>query len=367
MTQALALAGILREAGHRVSAVLIGESSRRRTPQFFLEKIGASVEGFSSPNFATDAAERSIRMKRTLIDVVRHEDEYRASLSTIGRSIARFMPDLVVNFYEPMAGIFFKLRRPNVPLVCIAHQYLVHHPAYPFPERSFANQLCLKLFTDVTSMSANRRLALSFYPTTDIPSRATYVVPPLLRPEVFELAPTRSEPFLLSYILNSGYADQIMRWHEANPDTALHCFWNNPAHPESYEPHPNLTFHQLHGQKFLELMARCRGLICTAGFESVCEAMYLGKPVMMVPVEGHFEQACNALDATKAGAGIALDRFEIDAFMKYLSGGSKRAQPFRGWAESAPDLFVRHIETAARRTVIRPVITHSRQIPLPQT
>ena len=46
-----------------------------------------------------------------------------------------------------------------------------------------------------------------------------------------------------------------------------------------------LTFHKLHGEKFLRLMASSRGVACTAGFESVSEAAYLGKPLLMVPVE----------------------------------------------------------------------------------
>lgn len=52
-------------------------------------------------------------------------------------------------------------------------------------------------------------------------------------------------------------------------------------------------------------MAGCKAYASTAGFESICEAMYLGKPVLMVPA--HIEQDCNAYDAMKAGAGIISD------------------------------------------------------------
>ena len=65
-----------------------------------------------------------------------------------------------------------------------------------------------------------------------------------------------------------------------------------------------LFVHAINDKLFLDMMSRARGLASTAGFESVCEAMYLGKPVLMVPVKGHFEQFCNSRDAFKAGAGI---------------------------------------------------------------
>lgn len=51
-------------------------------------------------------------------------------------------------------------------------------------------------------------------------------------------------------------------------------------------------------------MAGCRAYATTAGFESICEAMYLGKPVLMVPA--HIEQDCNAHDAMRAGAGLSV-------------------------------------------------------------
>ena len=43
-----------------------------------------------------------------------------------------------------------------------------------------------------------------------------------------------------------------------------------------------LSFHQLDDVKFLRYMAGCKAYATTAGFESVCEAMYLGKPLLMV-------------------------------------------------------------------------------------
>lgn len=64
----------------------------------------------------------------------------------------------------------------------------------------------------------------------------------------------------------------------------------------------HLSFHQIDDVKFLNRMAGCRAYASTAGFESICEAMYLGKPVLMVPA--HIEQDCNAYDAYRSGAGI---------------------------------------------------------------
>jgi uncharacterized protein (TIGR00661 family) len=121
--------------------------------------------------------------------------------------------------------------------------------------------------------------------------------------------------------------------------------------PESHELHPNLTFHQLNDSKFLEKMEGCMGYASTAGFESICEAMYLGKPVCLVPTENQFEQACNALDAVASGAGITRENFTLDEFLDYIPKHQPTGAWFREWADSAPNRFLRLLEglRAARK------------------
>lgn len=62
-------------------------------------------------------------------------------------------------------------------------------------------------------------------------------------------------------------------------------------------------------------MAGCKAYASTAGFESVCEAMYLGKPILMVPA--HIEQDCNAYDAEKSGAGIISSDFNLQQLLEF--------------------------------------------------
>ena len=77
----------------------------------------------------------------------------------------------------------------------------------------------------------------------------------------------------------------------------------------------------------------------TAGFESTCEAFFLSKPVLTVPVEGQYEQSFNALDAQRVGAARAGTYADLDDFWHDLP----RPDPdsvarFRGWVGSAPEV-----------------------------
>lgn len=91
-------------------------------------------------------------------------------------------------------------------------------------------------------------------------------------------------------------------------------------------------------------MANCKGYITTAGFESICEAVYLNKPVMMIPV--HVEQEVNAADAESAGCGIIGASFNISKLNQYIeSYNGENNKNFRDWVNRGEELFLKHLTT----------------------
>ena len=90
-------------------------------------------------------------------------------------------------------------------------------------------------------------------------------------------------------------------------------------------------------------MAKCKGLVTTAGFESVSEAMYMGKPVMMVPIKNHVEQRINAFDGQRAGAGIYSKNFKIGKFLKYTYEHIDISTRFGHWESHAEKLIIANI------------------------
>ena len=356
LTQAMALRRLLREVGHEVAGVVVGKSQGQAVPSFFRTAFDGPVTCTASPGFVSDAADRSVRPWATLVREVGRTPAFRRSLQALDAALDRHEPDVVVNFFEPLVGLHALTRRRSVPVVAVAHQYMFLHPTYQFPAGRWGERWAARAFARLTAWGASRRLALSLYPAPDRPQDQLTVLPPLLRPGVFRQPKGRSEPFFLVYILNSGYADEVVRWHEQNPQVSLHCFWDRPdaAPIERYDD--TLTFHQIDDEKFLSLMARCRGFVSTAGFESIAEAMYLGTPVQVVPVEGHYEQHCNAVDAVRAGAGVHSTRFDIGRLRAVLDRSADTGDHFRGWVRRGRRRFVREIEAVAdRRDVTAPV------------
>ncbi len=352
MTQALACHEILSRWGHELVAVLAGKNSSRSLPDFFANGFPVPVTTLPSPGFVFRNS-RSVDVPATVWQTVKQFGRHRASLSGLRDIVRESRPDVIFNFLEPLTGLAQSTRPLPVPVIAVGHQYMIYHPDYVKLPGHTGQQLGMRWFVNLVG-ARSHRLALSLFEAADLPEKQLLVCPPILRRQLFELNPTAGDYFLI-YLLNHGYSEEIVAWHQANPQVKMHCFYDKPGAPEVDAARPNLTFHRLNGEKFLRMMAGCRAVVCTAGFESVSEAAWLGKPLFMVPVEDHVEQMINALDAVNLGLGLTDRKFRLD-LLKQLPERSEN-QTFRKWVGRGESVLERMLGQAlagAGKRVVSP-------------
>jgi uncharacterized protein (TIGR00661 family) len=338
MTQAIELGRILVKFGHEVVHTFIGKSVRRKIPDYFYQQIPSEIESINSPNFILDKYNKSLNLWKSITFNSTFLGSYKKSLDRVHQKVKETKPDAIINFYDFIGGFYFRFYRPkNVKHVCIGRQFLTLHPDYPFaPNRDVGKKLFL-LNNKLTSQSCDKYLALSFRPYEPRRVGNMTVMPPLIKHEIQQAYPLQ-EDFMLSYMVNDGYAEDIIAQHKNFPHLRMHCFWDRKSMPLTYTPHEHLTFHQIDNQLFTDYMRRCKGYISTAGFESICEAMYLGKPTLMIPVEGQYEQACNAIDGEISGAGKKASSFSISQLLDVIDNYTIPPQ-FEHWVGQAGAYF----------------------------
>jgi uncharacterized protein (TIGR00661 family) len=342
LTQAISLYHLLTQAGHNVPAVLIGKSERRQIPPFVYEKITSPIHLFESPNFVADAKNKSIQLLPTIFYNLRRIPLYLRHLRFIHQIITAEKPDVIVNFYDFLGGFYgFFYRSEGIRIAVVGHQFYLEHSTFRFPKGDATRKFLLRLNNKVTAGGCDKKLALSLRKAADEPGKKIHIVPPLLRQEVRELTP-EIQPFILAYLNMQGYAEELIDWHKEHTSVVVHAFCDLKDRPDPWQPQENLTFHRINDRLFLEMMRTCRAYATNAGFESVCEAMYLGKPVLLVPIAGQFEQVCNAADALQSGAGITADYFDLSLLQNYLPD-HKPVTGFREWVEQAEILFLREL------------------------
>ncbi|HWY74261.1 MAG TPA: glycosyltransferase family protein [Verrucomicrobiae bacterium] len=344
MTQAIAVKEMSETAGHQVSVVTLGVSAKRPIPAYFEAAMKVPVMQMPTLEFKY-RNNRAVSNTATFAGVLCNIPKYARILRQLDVIVREAKPQVIINFFEPIAALFALTRPSCPPVVAVGHQFMFQHPDYVCPRKLWKQALSLKLYTRFLGGSATK-LALSLYEAPDIPQKRIIVGPPILRKQLFGLKSNLNGNFVLVYLLNHGYAEQIIRWSEQNPRTRLHCFYDKPGAPEEFQHSPSLTFHRLDGEKFLRMMAECRHVVSTAGFESIGEAAWLGKPLFLVPVENHIEQQLNALDAQQFGIAIAGTSFNLDRLVDLPE--RLPTEKFHSWMDCASNKLFFAIDQAIK-------------------
>jgi uncharacterized protein (TIGR00661 family) len=344
MTQATAVKEMVEKAGHQVVCVVLGVGSKRTAPAYFVEAMKMPVMTIPTLVFSLKD-NRRVNLAGTMARIAGEIPAYLRGVGALRAAVREHQPDVIVNFFEPLTGFYALTHRRRPPVVAVAHQFMFGHPDYVRASGPRLQQLGMKWLVQLAG-AASARVALSLYEARDLPERKLTVCPPILRRQLFALQPNPNGVFVLVYLLNHGYAGQIMEWHNRHPRTTLHCFYDKPGAPPEFRHDETLTFHRLDGEKFLRMMADCKCVACTAGFESLAEAAWLGKPLFLVPVENHIEQQINAIDAVRAGLGVADRRFNFDRLSE-LPDRLDTAK-FHAWINRAEAIFLHALDRAAQ-------------------
>lgn len=346
LTQAISLAQILQAAGHEIVTALVGLAPNRPIPAFFAEQFPAPHSAVATPEMIYCPETNQLNVGATIWKSLGKIGTFRRSMQKLHDDIEAHRPDVVVNFFELLCGLTYAFYRPSSPVVSVAHQFMTLHPEFPFPAKKRLDNLSFKALVHLNAIGSSVLLGLSFDQQTDVPKKRLRVVPPLLRQELGKLTPTK-ESFFLAYTTQPGLRSQVLAAHKQHPNQSIRYYNAAATEPEKVVDE-SFTECSLDGQRYLTDMARCSAVVTTAGFESVCEAMYFGKPVLMMPQPNHYEQACNAQDGQRAGAGMAAESFDLDGFLSYLPAYDQTTQArFHNWHSRVAGMFLAALHRAA--------------------
>ncbi len=347
LTQAISLKQMLEKNGHEVVGVMVGVSKKRKLPEYFKNKIELDIMQFQSPNFMPAPKDKKPFLPASIIYNLLLIPVYIESILKIRNTINALQPDVVVNFYELLCGLTYGIFNPQALMVNIAHQYYFLTPNFEYKGNKPIQFKLLNFYSRFTTLNSTKILAMSFRNETLDLEQNISIVPPLLRREVLSMKQQTGE-YIHGYILNNAYVTELINWSKNNVNVPLHFFWDKKNAPSVTNISDSLTLHTLDDQKFLTYMAGAKAYATTAGFESVCEAMYLQKPVLMVPT--HIEQDCNAIDAEMSGAGIKNDEFAIDKLLEF-SPKYKPSNEFKYWILCAESVFLSELTEFDRSAV----------------
>ncbi len=227
-------------------------------------------------------------------------------------TIQDFAADVVIGDAE--AWTHRVAQSMKIPRISFDHIGIMAH-CHPEIEWHDRPEACMDTFFYRTLMGRPERVIVSsFYPAP--PRRpGVCVVGTLPRQAVREARPTRGE-HLLAYF-NQGHHQFRPQLLEALEQVGcpVHVY-GTPRRGR----HGLLTFLPPSNLPFIEDLAACRAVISTAGNQLMGEAVYLDKPVLVMP-ERCVEQRLNAAAVERLGIGMRTtpDEFTAECVKAFLA------------------------------------------------
>lgn len=302
-----AISAALRDRGHTVVHCCGG------TAREVLESHGEEV--IPVPHLGQVVERNKLKIGRTLLlnthNIVyqnRIVDDLAERLGTIGA-------DLVITDFEAFAPK--AADKLGIPVLSFNHQEIVTRTDYEIPSQcrlqARFTSMAIKLIAP--NNPVHTLLSSFFYPPLRDPDSTT-LIGPIIRPAVQNLK-TSVKDHVLVYFNQPVDSEYIL--HEFAACDHRFIVYNFPESVTSRQ-FRNITFKTPSIDGFLADLASCKAIICTAGFTLISEALYIGKPILVLPNKGIFEQTLNAYFLKISGLGDALldDRPDCSRISHFL-------------------------------------------------
>ncbi|MFY7944561.1 MAG: glycosyltransferase family protein [Crocinitomicaceae bacterium] len=200
--------------------------------------------------------------------------------------------DLVISDFEPVSA--WSALVNGIPCVELSHQAAVLNQNAPQPE------LNDRISKYILTHYCPTKLKYGFH----FQSYSDKIFTPVIRNQVRQLEPKNKDYFTV-YL--PAYHDDVL-WQILDQfDVEWHVF--SKFTKQAYRLN-NIYFNPIDHSKFKASLENCQGVICGAGFELPSEALFLKKKLLVVPMLGQYEQACNAESLRKMGITV-LPSFEL--------------------------------------------------------
>ena len=281
--------------GHKVLVMTYGQAL------FFLEK---DFEVLEIPGLVLSYKNNKLSYWETLLKNTKQLIKQTKSWKEISKKFKQFKPDMAITDFEPLTCLL--ARQNKIPLLSIDNQHQLTNTKISCKGHKkdlLATQLIIKSMV----WGAKRYFVTTFY-ETPVLRKDTYIFPPIVRQEVLDLK-TERQDYILIY-QNSDF-DHLIEIYKKIPEKFIIFGLNKEGIDE------NITYKNYSYAEWLKYLANCKAIISTAGLSLICEAIYLKKPLLAMPISQQVEQVINAQYLQSKGYGQFTYNFCMADYEKF--------------------------------------------------
>ena len=175
-----------------------------------------------------------------------------------------------------------------------------------------------------------------FYPP--VAKNQTTLVPPILRNAIVEAEPEPGEHLI---VYSSGEENAMAALRASGVPCRVYGMRGGP---DEGTVDGNLEFKPRSNEGFVEDLRTARGVVAGGGFSLMSEAVYLGKPMLAMPLFGQFEQTMNSRYLEREGYGVAATELTPEVLDRFLDGLDGFRDRLGGYEQDGNEVALRTID-----------------------
>jgi uncharacterized protein (TIGR00661 family) len=224
-----------------------------------------------------------------------------------------FKPDVVISDFETWSYLYGL--RHELPVISVDNMQIINRCAHdPALLAGCENDYRLTNAVVKAKIPGAFRYHITtfFYPPVRKPS--TTLHPPILRPEILAATPEPGQHLLVyqTSTSNSALPDILKR---CGRECRIYGLRRDIA---GDVVDGNLRYRPFSEAGFIEDLRTAAGVVASAGFTLMGEAVYLHRPMLAVPIQGQFEQVLNARYLEREGYGLGADAIDDERLGQFI-------------------------------------------------
>jgi uncharacterized protein (TIGR00661 family) len=262
---------------------------------------------------------------------------------TVKRWVAEvdeWKPDIAITDFEPLTGIY--ARRTHTPMIAVDNINMLdrcrHDAEIIGAERQ--DYMLARAITHSMVPGAVEYIVTTFF-KPPLRRQGTTLVPPIIRPEIVDARPEDGD-HLVVYSSGDPHLLDALRALDLRARV-----YGMRGGPDEIEVEGKIELRPRSSEDFVESLRTSRGVIAGGGFSLLSEAVYLGKPILALPLRGQFEQTMNARYVQRLGYGLCAETANEEVVREFVERLPEFSSALAGYEQEGNEHTLRTIAERA--------------------
>ena len=324
---------LVKEARHEVEIVVSGRAHG------FLTRAFPSLKVHEIAGLSMIYANNKVSKFRTALQFIKSIPAFTENMDLMDRMREGFRPELCIADFESFAYQY--ARQHRLPVLSIDNMQIInrckHRGQVELPESVRTSYRLAKEIVRAKLPRCDHYLITTFF-FPPIRKKRTSLYPPILRDGILDAKATATVgDHVLVYQTSDSFHDLVPTLQKLPTRFIVYGLKKNAELG-------NVTLKEFSETGFVDDLKTARAVLAGGGFSLMGEAVYLGKPLLSVPLEGQFEQTLNALYLEKLGYGEYHHQLSGEGIAKFLDNVDRYAEKLTHYRQDRNHLILASLD-----------------------